>query len=242
MPDFTIETTYHLPVWRHRTYSAVNVAAACRLAVEDKDWTAGKFDHDSAGETFVTGIWPGSGTAYSSAAIAVPAHFGEILGIRFKTRAVRLYGGGTRDDPRIYFTGFWSQGDGACFEAWYAHAKGAPRQIRKYAPKDATLHQIADDLAAVQRRNFYQLRAETTQRGHYYHANCMSVSVERDSPTWQGMTVGAEDAVIEALRDLARWLYRQLECEYGYLTSDEAVDETIAANEYTFTATGHRFG
>ena len=32
----------------------------------------------------------------------------------------------------------------------------------------------------------------------------MAIEVERDSPTWQPMTDGAEDAVIEALRDLAR--------------------------------------
>jgi hypothetical protein len=70
----------------------------------------------------------------------------------------------------------------------------------------------------------------------------MSISVERDSPTYQDMTVDAEEVVIEALRDLARWLYRQLEREYEYLTSDEAVDESIVANEYTFTAAGRRFG
>ena len=41
---------------------------------------------------------------------------------------------------------------------------------------------------------------------------------------------------------LARRLYRQLEREYEYLTSDDAVDEAIIANDYTFTETGHRFG
>ena len=70
----------------------------------------------------------------------------------------------------------------------------------------------------------------------------MSIAVERDSPTGQDMTADAEDVVIEALRDLARWLYRQLEREYEYLSSDEAVDETIIANGYTFTETGRRFG
>lgn len=35
MPEYTIEVTYHLPVYRHRTYSADTSAAACRLAVED---------------------------------------------------------------------------------------------------------------------------------------------------------------------------------------------------------------
>lgn len=56
------------------------------------------------------------------------------------------------------------------------------------------------------------------------------------------MTANAEEAVVEALRDLARWLYRQLEREYGYLSSDEVVDETIIANSYTFTEAGQRFG
>ena len=70
----------------------------------------------------------------------------------------------------------------------------------------------------------------------------MAIHVERDSPTWQDMTDGAGEAVIEALRDLARWLYRQLELEYNYLTSDEAVDETVSANEWAFTADGHFFG
>jgi hypothetical protein len=48
--------------------------------------------------------------------------------------------------------------------------------------------------------------------------------------------------VTEALRDLAIWLYRQLEQEYDHLTSDEAVDETLVANGYTFTEEGRRFG
>ena len=68
------------------------------------------------------------------------------------------------------------------------------------------------------------------------------VSVERDSPTRQDMTDDAEDTVTEALRDLARWLYRQLEREYDHLTSDDAVDEAIVANGYTFTEAGRRFG
>jgi hypothetical protein len=39
----------------------------------------------------------------------------EILGIRLKTTPVRLMGGGTRAKPCIWFSGFWSQGDGACY-------------------------------------------------------------------------------------------------------------------------------
>ncbi|EYR77555.1 hypothetical protein SHLA_47c000050 [Shinella sp. DD12] len=70
----------------------------------------------------------------------------------------------------------------------------------------------------------------------------MAISVRRESLNYQDMTADAEDTVIEALRDLARWLYRQLENEYNALTSDEMVDETIEANAYTFTASGRQFG
>ena len=70
----------------------------------------------------------------------------------------------------------------------------------------------------------------------------MAIEVERDSPTGQAMTDDAEDTVTEALRDLARWLYRQLRREYEHQTSDAVVDESIAVNGWTFTAAGRRFG
>jgi hypothetical protein len=117
-----------------------------------------------------------------------------------------------------------------------------PRTIRDHAPQDGERHRIADALQAIQRRNFYQLHATVTYRDRYCHEYSMAIAVERDSPTGQDMTADAEDVVIEALRDLARWLYRQIEREYEALTSAEAVDEAILANEYTFTETGRRFG
>ena len=166
----------------------------------------------------------------------------EILGIRLKTRAVRLMGGGTRQKPCVWFSGFCSQRDGACFEGRVSHAKGSAKRIREYAPQDATLHGIADRLQAVQRRNFYQLTAEATHRGRYYHEYCMIIEVARDSPTGQEPTSDSEDIATEALRDLARWLYRQLEAEHDHLTSDDAIEDGIIANAYTFTEAGRRFG
>ncbi len=165
----------------------------------------------------------------------------KILGITLATTPVRLYGGGTRDKPQVWFSGFWNQGDGASFAGRYSHAKGAARAIRTHAPKDEELHRIADELLAVQRRNFFQLHSTIRQSGRYCHEYTMTIEVERDSPTWQPMTDGAEDTVIEALRDLARWLYRQLRSEYEHQTSDDAVDEIVEANQWTFTADGRRF-
>jgi hypothetical protein len=166
----------------------------------------------------------------------------DTLGVQLQTRPVPLYGGGTQQRPSIWFSGFWSQGDGACFEGSYHHAKGSPQKIRDYAPTDGELHRLADTLGAIQRRNFYQLHAGISHRGRYYHEYCMRISVERDSAVYQDMTADADDVVTEAMRDLARWLYRQLEHEYEHQMSDAVVDESIRANEYTFTASGRRFG
>ncbi len=164
-----------------------------------------------------------------------------ILGVTLRTSLVRLYGGGTRDKPHLWWTGFWSQGDGASFEGSYSHARGAARAIRAHAPKDEELHRIADALQAVQRKNFFQIHASIRQSGRYHHEYTMAVEVERDSPTWQPPTDDAEDTVTEAMRDLARWLYRQLRAEYEHLTSDDAIDETLAANAWSFTAAGEYF-
>ncbi len=161
-----------------------------------------------------------------------------LIGVSLKTSNVRLMGGGTRQKPNIYFRGFWNQGDGACFEGQYRYKKRAGKAIRAYAPSDEMLHRIVDNLASIQRRNFYQLSADCRHRGHYYHEYCMVVAVDRNSPAGQDVTADAEEAVKEALRDLARWLYRQLERDYEYLNSDSAIDEAILANAYRFTEDG----
>ena len=166
----------------------------------------------------------------------------DLLGVALRMSPVRLMGGGTRETPRVFFRGFSFQGDGASFEGTYTYARDTARAIRAHAPKDPELHAIADALADIQRRNFYQLVGDIRQSGYYCHEYTMAIDVERDSPTWQDMTDGAAEAVVDALRDLARWLYRQLEREYRYLSSDDVVDETIADNHFSFTADGRRFG
>ncbi len=75
MPQFTIETTYHLPVYRQRTYVADTLDQACRLALEDDDWSGEKQDYDSAGATFVTGIWDGADAAYRAPAVPIPDQY-----------------------------------------------------------------------------------------------------------------------------------------------------------------------
>ncbi|MCG8273929.1 hypothetical protein MIC97_20815 [Aquamicrobium sp. NLF2-7] len=78
MPRYTIETTYHLPVYRHRSYDAPSVEAACVSAMEDEGWEDGKEDVDTSGETHITGIWEG-GSPYSGKGLPVPDRFAETM-------------------------------------------------------------------------------------------------------------------------------------------------------------------
>lgn len=136
------------------------------------------------------------------------------------------------DIDRIYFSGFWSQGDGACFEGSYRYVPGAAAAIKKHAPQDAELARIARDLQNAQRPAFYTATASVKHRGHYYHSLCTSIECDAEQGTLD------HDALKDALRSFMDWIYRALEKEYEYLTSDAQVIESIEANEYEFTEDG----
>jgi hypothetical protein len=79
MTIYTVETTYHLPVCRWRTYEADTPEAACLAAVDDEGWEDGEEDVDTSGETHVTGIWEGEHAAYSAPPLAIPDAFRETI-------------------------------------------------------------------------------------------------------------------------------------------------------------------
>lgn len=163
-----------------------------------------------------------------------------LLGIYLRTKPVKLMNGSTRHDPAIYFSGFSSQGDGACFEGTYYYAKGCIQAIKRHAPQDEKLAAIARDLVDVQRRNFYQLTAVVQHRGHYYHEHCTEIDVERPDSD-RGVAEGDAEAIKDALRAFMRWIYGQLEKEHDWLMADEQVDDAIRANEYEFNEDGTRY-
>lgn len=161
----------------------------------------------------------------------------DILGIEFNQRAVPLMNGSKRYEPTIWWSGFSSQGDGACFEGRYRYAKGAPKAIAEYAPKDSRLLEIAQGLQAIQSRHFYRLESIVKHRGHYYHEYCTEIDVFDREDNYRDIGDAAE-SIAELMRDFMRWIYRQLEAEHEYRMSDENVDESIIANEYEFTEEG----
>lgn len=78
MPKFTIESTFMLPVYRHRTYEADTIEAACAMAMEDDDWEEQSLDYDSSGAAYLTGAWEGEDAAYAGEVIPIPTEHSRI--------------------------------------------------------------------------------------------------------------------------------------------------------------------
>ena len=148
---------------------------------------------------------------------------------------------------KIYFSGFSSQGDGACFEGSYEYKKGGVKAVKGHAGQDEELYRIAQELQNIQKKSFYGLYANVKQSGHYMHENCTDIDVYERRTLRDGYesdesaSLSDHEAIEEVLRDFMRWIYKQLEKEYDYLTSEEAIKESIEANDYEFTAEGKKY-
>lgn len=113
------------------------------------------------------------------------------------------------DIADIYFSGFASQGDGACFSGCLTYRKGALAAVKAYAPLDLELHRIAAAWQEAHKVHGWKVTATVRQRGHYSHENCTEFVLD-------GAGVIHGPAFIEPARDFMRWIYRQLERESEY--------------------------
>jgi hypothetical protein len=136
----------------------------------------------------------------------------------------------------IYFSGFYSQGDGACFEGDYQYKLNSVKLLTEHAPEDTELHRIVKALYELQKRSFYKLTANIKHSGHYYHKYCTNIIVE----TYEGDpgNIKIEEELTELLRDFMDWIYKQLRTEYEYINEDAQIKETIKINDYQYLENG----
>ena len=93
-------------------------------------------------------------------------------------------------------------------------------------------------------KDYPEASFKVKHRGHYSHEyeTQFDVSLGDTLDNLEGITQEKYDAVADdlvgAARDLMRWIYRQLEAEYDYQMSDEAIDESIQCNEVEFNEDG----
>ena len=160
----------------------------------------------------------------------------ELMGVSFRTHPVKLMSGATRYDANIYWSLGYSQSDYAAFEGTMTYAKGMAKAVRDYAPQDATLHALADRIAALHARTFYKSAYVVTHH-HYY-----GTQAEPSEFDWTDGAHERAEEIKEIAKDLGQWLYDRLRDEDEYLRSDEQISEAMEANGYTFREDGRREG
>lgn len=151
------------------------------------------------------------------------------------------------DIDKVYFRGFWSQGDGACYEGtWHACDVKAGETAKDWGDSPATkeIRRIAAEFEETA-KNFPNASFSVKHSGHYSHEFCTTFNVslgedEDNGSISQEEWSRAEGDLIETARDYMRWIYKQLEKEYEYQNSDEVIDELLESNGYTFRIDGER--
>lgn len=95
------------------------------------------------------------------------------------------------------------------------------------------------------------------QSSHYVHENTVDFELstdwryatkhgtdeeltEQEQEQLDALANKVQEDIDSIVTDICRAIYKNLEAEHDYLTSDEQVDESIRANEYTFDEDGHR--
>lgn len=139
----------------------------------------------------------------------------------------------------IYFRGFWSQGDGACFVGNFSSKDVKTGKVMEYAPKDKELNGIAQEFERLSKL-YPNISFSVKHVGTYHHENSVDFTfdIEGNEPeNYNEMVKQLE----EVSKDFMRWIYKQLEQAYDDQNSDENVDYIIMSNEYEFTEDGKRF-
>lgn len=136
----------------------------------------------------------------------------------------------------LRFTGFWSQGDGACFVTDTVDTDLLIRKLHEEGctiPEDCLLY--SKDLSV----SIQKVHASFAH--HYEHENTITACVYNDSEhIISDHDCNALESVITTwARDEARKFYKRLEKYYEELVEDKAVAETLEENQYLFTENGN---
>lgn len=137
------------------------------------------------------------------------------------------------------FSGFWSQGDGASFCGRINLATFLKAHDLEQKYPATTFFALQDEVSAKLHRQGTRYSHENTVDVYFYddirntfdEEDLRDVVYETMSKQYLEDEEDLDDDVINICRGYMRELYRELETEYEYLTSDQVVWETIEANE-----------
>ena len=157
---------------------------------------------------------------------------GKMLGIEIEHHSHKSVTNKPIRTPQIFFSGFSSQGDGACYSGTYSFEPEAMQKLKAEC-NDDELFRIAEELRVLQLTcRLMGIELDTTMitvnSGGYSHSNMMSVELCAGDDTDEDADLSdIEKSMTQLMRDFADWIYKQLESEYDWLMSDECVDDRL---------------
>ena len=151
------------------------------------------------------------------------------------------------DDIEIHFSGFYSQGDGASFDATINNVEFMRWLLKSEKVNHKTINKICE-LIEYGEIDFNPTIEKNSYANHYCHHNTRYIEINEiyfDYMDNQKLKVKYEKLInnifdkceawiTELYRSYCKEIYQSLSNEYEYLTSEEAIKETLISNEYTF--------
>lgn len=158
----------------------------------------------------------------------------------------------------IYFSGFWSQGDGA---SWTGYVDMV-RWLERNKQNDARAHV----LIALMEEDWVERKVEITRNSYSYsHSNTMRMEYwgrvgpthyDQENTLERGIFAGISvanllesipegafqdlaDEAEQAARSYADEIYKKLNAEWDWLCSEEVIAELCDCNEYLFDEAGN---
>ena len=150
---------------------------------------------------------------------------------------MKAYGGENVD---VQWSGFYSQGDGACFTGDFDTVKLLSTLYKYDSDYNKLINRIKDDVYSVE---ISVVRCG--QSNHYMHSNTVKACVTCDN--WDDLTehhqqqlMGLETYLTEWVRSECRSLYDSLEAYYAERTSAAFITEDLDIMGDVYTSTGNQ--
>lgn len=152
------------------------------------------------------------------------------------------------EEKKMHFSGFWSQGDGASFEASVDVLKWLEATDKETEDGDDNAQSEKPEVEYRSLR--YWLKKLGTEaayvkiyhQGHYYHRFCMYIDSEWsewiEPPKAVEQLEELTEGILGHARDQALKLYRDLEAECESRMTDEYITDYLQANEFLFWSDG----
>lgn len=139
-------------------------------------------------------------------------------------------------DAHINYRGFCSQGDGACFTA----SSICLSSLKKAYPNDFAFLKNCF-IPILDKHIDFTIERHDFHYSHKYSVNVEVYGWDEQNERLASLLVRIQETIVKIKNASCDKIYEELEAEYDYLTSEEALKEYFINNDFEFTEDGDLF-